>query len=399
VKPASIRRAGLGRWTGRLAVALAGLATAGGLLAAAAQETAWRLPSWVPPPVAPADNPLTPEKAELGRHLFHDPRLSADASMSCASCHEPSRAFTDGRSRSAGVTGEVGSHSAMSLANVAYLPVLNWSNPLLTSLEVQSLIPLFGEHPVEMGMGGREAELFDRLRSDPTYRRLFARAFPDEARQGAHALFSLSTLTRALASFQRTLLSFDSPYDRYRYGGEPDAISPAARRGEALFFGEKLECYHCHGGFNFTDNLKHARTPFAEVGFHNTGLYNVDGRGSYPSEAPGIVEATGEPRDAGRFRTPTLRNVAVTAPYMHDGSIATLSDVLREHYARAGRSAHLGQGVNPLRSELVAGFEITDDEVADVVAFLESLTDQRFLNDPRFSDPWPPRAARAATRQ
>lgn len=387
-----------GRWLSRLAVGLVALVTAGGLLAAAAQDTVWQLPSWVPPPVTPADNPVTADKAELGRHLFHDPRLSADGSMSCASCHEPSRAFTDGRRVSTGVTGEAGSRSAMSLTNVAYLPVLNWSNPLLTSLEVQALIPLFGEHPVEMGMAGREVELFARLQSDPTYRRLFARAFPDEAGKGTQALFSLSTLTRALASFQRTLLSFDSPYDRYRYGGDSGAIGEAARRGEALFFGEKLECYHCHGGFNFTDNLKHSRTPFAEVGFHNTGLYNVDGRGGYPAEAPGIVEATGDARDAGRFRTPTLRNVTVTAPYMHDGSIATLADVLRQHYARAGRSVHLGQGGNPLRSELVAGFEITEEEIADVVAFLESLTDERFLNDPRFSDPWHAQTAHAPMR-
>lgn len=390
-------RKGPGRWLGRLLGLAVSLASAGGLITAAAQDAGWHLPAWVPPPVAPADNPTTPEKAALGRHLFHDGRLSADGSMSCATCHEQSRAFTDGRRFAPGVTGEAGSRSAMSLANVAYLPVLNWSNPLLTSLEVQALIPLFGEHPVEMGMAGREAELFARLQSDPVYRRLFARAFPDEAKQGPQALFSLATLTRALASFQRTLLSFDSPYDRYRYGGDAGAISASARRGEALFFGEKLECYHCHGGFNFTDNLKHARTPFAEVGFHNTGLYNVDGRGSYPPEAPGIVEATGDPRDAGRFRTPTLRNVAVTAPYMHDGSIATLADVLRQHYARAGRAVHLGQPLSPLRSELVAGFEITEDEIADVVAFLESLTDERFLSDPRFSDPWRSRPEAAAT--
>jgi cytochrome c peroxidase len=367
------------------------------LLAAAAPGRSGGLPAWVPAPVVPADNPMTPAKITLGRHLFHDRRLSVDGTMACATCHEQARAFTDGKAVSEGVTGQSGSRSAMSLANVAYLPVLTWQNPQLTSLEVQALIPLFGEHPVEMGMAGRERELFDRLRADPVYQKLFAAAFPAEAGQGDEALYSLSTLTKALASFQRSLTSFDSPYDRYRYGGQKQALGAAARRGEDLFFGEKLECYHCHGGFNFTDNLKHARLPFPEVGFHNTGLYNEDGRGTYPASAPGIVEFTGEPRDAGRFRTPTLRNIAVTAPYMHDGSIATLAEVLRHHYARAGRSVQRGQGANPLRSELIAGFAISEAEIADLVAFLESLTDERFLTDQAHGNPWPQHPASASS--
>ncbi len=373
----------------RTAAVAALLAASALLLGAAAPAWHWPLPAWVPPPAVPADNPMTPAKVELGRHLFHDTRLSRDGSMSCASCHEQARAFTDGQAVSKGVTGELSTRSAMSLANVAYLPVLTWQNPQLTSLEVQALIPLFGEHPVEMGMAGRERQLFALFAADPVYRKLFAQAFPAEAGQGDAALYSLSTLTKALASFQRSLLSFDSPYDRYRYGGQKNALSAEARRGEELFFGEKLECYHCHGGFNFTDNLKHARTPFAELGFHNTGLYNEDGQGAYPKAAPGIVEFTGEPRDAGRFRTPSLRNVAVTAPYMHDGSIATLHEVLRTHYARAGRAVHLGRAANPLRSEFIAGFEISEAEIADVVAFLESLTDERFLRNAAHGDPWP----------
>jgi cytochrome c peroxidase len=368
------------------------------LMGAAEPAWQWPLPAWVPPPAVPADNPMSVAKVELGRHLFHDSRLSANGTMSCASCHDQARAFTDGLAVSTGVTGEVGTRSAMSLANVAYLPVLTWQNPQLTSLEVQGLIPLFGEHPVEMGMAGREQQLFAMLKGDARYPRLFAQAFPAQARQGDAALYSLSTLTKALASYQRSLLSFDSPYDRYRYGGQNTAISEAAKRGEELFFGEKLECYHCHGGFNFTDNLKHARTPFPEIGFHNTGLYNEDGRGAYPKASPGIVEFTGEPRDAGRFRTPSLRNVAVTAPYMHDGSIPTLQEVLRTHYARAGHAVHAGRAANPLRSEFIAGFEITEAEIADVVAFLESLTDERFLRNPAHRSPWPsePRRVSAA---
>ncbi len=371
-----------------LAAALVIASSVGVAYAVSIKDYEWGLPDWVPLPVVPPDNPMTNEKVELGRHLFYDKRLSADNTMSCATCHQQDKAFTDGKRLSKGITGQEAKRSAMSLANVAYLPVLTWSNPLLTSLEVQALIPLFGEHPVEMGLAGKEAVLFEWLKADPIYRRLFKEAFPEESKIGDEALYSLSTVTKALASFQRRLISVGSPYDRYRYGGEWSAISPAAKRGEALFFGEKMECYHCHGGFNFTDNIKHSRMPFPELGFHNTGLYNTDGKGGYPEGQAGIEEFTGVPADMGKFRTPTLRNIAKTAPYMHDGSIPDLASAIRSHYAKAGRSASSAGGANPLRSEFIVGFDITDAEVRDLTAFLESLTDQRFLSDRRLSNPW-----------
>jgi cytochrome c peroxidase len=376
------------RWPLSLTAAVLGLALLTGF---SWNRFNWSLPSWVPEPSVPEDNPMSAAKVELGRHLFYDRRLSADQTMSCASCHQQDKAFTDGLALSKGVTGEKSARSAMSLANVAYLPVLTWANPQLSSLEVQSLIPLFGEHPVEMGMAGKEQELFSRLRSDATYQRLFTQAFPKDAREGAESLYSLSTLTKALASFQRSLLSFDSPYDRYKYGGQKTAMSTAALRGEALFFGEKMECYHCHGGFNFTDNIRHSKLPLSERGFHNTGLFNKDGRGAYPQNNPGIREFTGDPGDEGKFRTPSLRNVALTAPYMHDGSIATLEQVIREHYALAGKAASGPNGASPIRSSLIAGFEVTDQEVKDLTAFLQSLTDQSFIRNPKHADPWPKR--------
>jgi cytochrome c peroxidase len=272
----------------------------------------------------------------------------------------------------------------MMLANVAYLPVLTWANPNLRKLEVQLLVPLFGERPIELGMGGREQELFARLRADPTYRHLFRAAFP-----GRGGKVDLSSLSKALAAFERTLLSFDSPYDHYRYGGETGAISDSAKRGEALFFGERLECSHCHGGFNFTDNIQHARLRFPEIGFHNTGLYNLDGHGAYPPDNPGIREVTGDPDDEGKFRTPSLRNIAVSAPYMHDGSIDRLEDVILNHYAVKGLAAHGGAEPSPLRDQFIEGFDITPAELSDLVAFLDSLTDTHFLTDPRFANPWP----------
>ncbi len=354
-------------------------------MAPAQASFTWDLPGWAPEPAVPADNPMSAAKVELGRHLFYDERLSSNLTLSCASCHLQSKAFTDGRARSPGVDASLGVRNAMMLANVAYLPVLTWANPNLRKLETQLLVPMFGEHPIELGMAGREQELFARLRADATYERLFQEAYPET--QGR---IDLASISKALASFERTLLSFDSPYDRYKHGGDERAISASAKRGEDLFFGERLECWHCHGGLNFTDNVQHARLRFPEVGFHNTGLYNLDGKGAYPSDNPGIREVTEDPDDEGKFRTPSLRNVAVSAPYMHDGSIGSLEQVIREHYAVKGRAVHLGAEPNPLRDQLIEGFEISPAELKDVIAFLNSLTDEHFLKDPRFSNPWPP---------
>ena len=234
------------------------------------------VPRWVPPALEPSDNPTTSAKVELGRHLFYDKRLSAEKTMACATCHQQERAFTDGKRVAVGSTGQLSRRNSMSLANVAYFPTLTWGNPQISSLEAQALIPIFGEHPVEMGMVGKEKMLFERLKSDPTYQKLFPEAFPEEARTSETELYSLSTVTKALAAFERILLSFNSPYDRYKYGGQQGALSRAAKRGEALFFSEKLECHHCHGSFLLTDNIKHRRLAFIEKGFHNTGLYNED---------------------------------------------------------------------------------------------------------------------------
>lgn len=354
----------------------------------AANVYEWQLPNWIPKPIVPQDNPMSEEKVELGRHLFYDKRLSKDESIACSSCHIQKKAFTDGQAFSRGVNKKFGVRSAMSLTNVAYLPVFTWSNPQIATLEVQSLIPLFGEHPVEMGMSGQEEILFQRLKKDKVYQKLFKRAFPDEFKEGEGALYSLSTITKALASFERTLLSFNSPYDQYKYGGNVKAIAESAKRGERLFFGERMECYHCHGGFNFTDTVSHTRLPFPEKGFHNTGLYNLDGKGAYPFNNIGIAEFTGDSSDMGKFKTPTLRNIALTAPYMHDGSIKTIKDVLKKHYAQAGFASQSPKGISPLRHELITGFYLEDQDVSDLASFLNSLTDESFIDNPKYSNPW-----------
>jgi cytochrome c peroxidase len=224
------------------------------------------------------------------------------------------------------------------------------------------------------------------LRQDQTYPRLFAAAFGADERA-----INLSNLTKALASFERSLISFNSPYDRYRFGGEPNAISAAAKRGERLFHSERLECFHCHGGFNFSDSIQHERLAFTESAFHNTGLYNLDGKGAYPANNQGVYEFTGKAADMGRFKAPTLRNIVLTAPYMHDGSIATLVEVL-DHYRVGGRTITKGiyAGIgrkNPYKSHFISGFELSSQEKMDLLAFLHSLTDRSFVTNPAFSDP------------
>lgn len=342
------------------------------------------LPAHFPLPEVPADNPLTAEKAELGRHLFYDVRLSTTGAMSCATCHVQSKGFTDGLAHAVGATGDVHPRSSMGLTNIAYAARLAWANPLLDQLEHQALMPMFGESPVEMGLAGKEERILAMIEADPTYQRLLPAAWPD-------GQVSLERIVQAIASFERTLISSHSPYDRFIEGDE-QALNASERRGLELFMSEKLECFHCHGGFNFSDNLTHQGQGTGVVTFHNTGLYNLDPKGAYPVNNQGIFDISGDPSDMGRFKAPTLRNIAVTAPYMHDGSIATLEEVV-DHYANGGRlitsGPNAGDGSqNPLKSEFVAGFIISDDEKQDLVAFLNALTDDDFLNDERFANPW-----------
>ena len=347
----------------------------------------WGLPEGYPRPLVPLDNPMSAEKVELGRFLFYDVRLSGNQTQSCGSCHVQADAFTDLMPVSTGSTGEMTGRGSMSLTNVAYLPVLTWANPALTSLEDQALVPMFGEVPVELGLSGMEEELVRRLAADERYPAMFRAAFPDDPDP-----ISVPNVVRAIASFERTLISHDSPYDRYAYGGDRTALSPSALRGLDLFFSERLECFHCHGGFNFTDTATHEGMTIREVAFHNTGLYNIDGRGGYPDTNTGLYAHTGDRRDMGAFRAPTLRNIAMTPPYMHDGSIATLDEVL-DHYAAGGRTIESGPNAgvgsdSPLKNIFLHGFELSAEERADVLAFLESLTDETFLSDPRFADPF-----------
>jgi len=309
----------------------------------------WRLPRSLTPPPVPADNPMNAAKVELGRRLFYDADLSIDGTMSCATCHEQRRGFTDGNTTHGGVSGEPGHRNVMALANVAYLSPLTFSDPRARTLEEQSAIPLYGRHPVEMGMGDHADLLPKRLGASACYRRLFAKAFPENAGK-----IDTASVAKALAAFERTLLSFRSPYDRYREG-DRNALSPSARQGMLIFFGSS-GCSACHNGPAFND-----------------GHYHHEEVGERGDE--GMAEVTGNPEDKGFFRTAGLRNVALSAPYMHGGRAPTLIAAIDWHNSAGLTSSPVDPG-----------------EKADVVAFLQSLTDQSFVTDKHLSLP-PPCAA------
>lgn len=346
----------------------------------------WQLPPGFPPPTVPADNPMSIEKVDLGRRLFYDRRLSGNQTASCASCHRPELAFTDGRARAVGSTGEEHPRSAMSLVNVAYSPTFNWADPALTELEEQIEVPMFNRDPVELGLAGREREVEERLRADPHTRRRFREAFP-----GSHRPVTLANASKAIASFVRTILSADSAWDRYVFYDDSEALSTAAKRGMELFFSERTHCSECHraplfsGGMRVTGGMSAADRDRERVRarFHNTGLDDLDGEGAYPDDNQGLIQHTGEASDMGRFKAPTLRNVDLTAPYMHDGSIETLEEVI-DFYAAGGR----GRGRdNPYKDPLISGFEISKSENADLVEFLKALTDCSVTENPAFGPP------------
>lgn len=352
----------------------------------------WQIPAPFPKPYVPADNPMNNAKVELGRRLFYDTRLSVNGKQSCASCHKQEHAFTDGLARAVGTTGETHPRGSMSLANVAYNPRLTWANPLQRNLEDQALVPMLGKDPIELGLGGHENEVLRTIERDTLYQRFFAEAFRGSAVQAADQ-YSMQSVVRAIAAFERTMVSMNSPYDRYRYGGDTNAISASAKRGEVFFFsGQRGGCFQCHGGWNFNGNVRFQGRTDVQSEFFNTGLYNIAGPLSYPAANTGVHQTTKLAQDVGKFRVPTLRNIGVTAPYMHDGSMTSLEEVV-EHYAAGGRIVEVGPNKgdgrkNPNKSRNVRPFQMSQQDKDDLINFLETLTDSTFLTNPALSDPW-----------
>lgn len=368
-------------------------------MATATPTWSWQADAQLPPdfpvPDVPADNPMSRAKVALGRHLFYDKQLSGNGSTACASCHFQHLAFTDGRALPRGSTGETVVRNAQGLGNVAFHSTLTWANPLLTTLERQMETPLFGAHPVEMGLNSRNQDrILARFRRDAGrvgYPAMFAAAFPDAP---AAQRVSVAHIIQAISAFERTLLSGDSRYDRYQRGQA--TFSPAEERGLKLFHSDSAQCAQCHSGFNFSDQTRHAGSPAARHDkpplFHNTGLYNLDGRGAFPADNRGVYETSLVSSDMGRFRAPSLRNVAVTAPYMHDGSQPTLQAVL-DHYANGGSLTPSGPlagdgRASPLKDPRLNLIRLSEQDKADLIAFLNTLTDEGFLRNPRLSDPF-----------
>lgn len=344
----------------------------------------WRLPEGFPLPRVPVDNPMTSEKVELGRLLFYDARLSRDGKISCATCHQPENAFTDGRGQAVGIGGNIHPRSAMSLANVAYNGTLGWDDPNLTRLEDQILVPLYNTDPPEMGVADHEKEVLARFQKDPLMGRHFRSAFPEDP-----SPITLRNIIYALASFERTLISGNSAYDRWAYEGKTGGLDEVQRAGARLFFSKRLGCFRCHAGFNFSGPVQYEGSESPQARFHNTGLYDEDGQGAYPEPNTGLHRHTGNSVDMGKFRAPTLRNIALTAPYMHDGSIPDLEAVL-DHYAVGGRHRlrrpRDGNGiVEAATDRLMTGFELSQDEARQLIAFLHALTDETFVRESKQS--------------
>lgn len=293
-------------------------------------------PVGFPQPTIPADNKPTKARVALGKMLFFDPILSRDSSLSCASCHLTDKKFSDGNIVSIGIAGRTGIRNAPSLLNVAYLPVMFWDGGV-PNLEQQVLAPI--ENPNEMDFS--VPEVIIRLLRNEKYNSLFLEAYGRQP--------DIYSFTRAIACFERTLFTGITPYDDYVYNKNENALNASELRGMDIFFGERGECFHCHGSYNFTDHS-----------FANNGLYEF-----YADS--GRARITLSPSDVGKFKVPSLRNIAQTAPYMHDGTKATLEEVI-EHYDSGGKY-HIN------KSPILKPLHLTAQEKQDLIAFLHALSD------------------------
>lgn len=302
-----------------------------------------QLPDHFPEIPVPADNPLSVDAVELGRLLFHDTRLSRDGLVSCATCHLQHLAFSDGQALSTGIEGRTGLRNAPSLANVAYAPRL-FADGGVPSLELQVLAPIADVNEMDHNI----LLAAEELDQDPVLHQLAMSAF----QQG----LTPYTITRALASFERTLVSTDSKYDQYLSGTM--SLSEDEMEGMALFMSDELKCASCHSG-----------ALFSNFDYVNIGLY------SEYTDA-GRERITLNQEDLGKFKTPSLRNVALTAPYMHDGSMESLEEVI-DFFASGGEN-HIN------KDPRIAGFQLSDEDKNKLIAFLHALSDETLLQNPSY---------------
>jgi cytochrome c peroxidase len=298
-------------------------------------------------PEIPSNNPLTAEKIALGKQLFFDPVLSLDSSISCASCHKPAFAFSDNVAFSSGVESRPGFRNAPSLANVAYVPIMLRDGGF-PSLETQVMVPVQDHNEMAFNM----LELAQRLQHDTYYNAAFNRVFGRDVDAG--------DIAKAIAAFERTLLSGDAKYDKVMRKEAGYTFTPSEQAGYNLFFhDERLQCKSCHGGFTFTNS-----------DFYNNGLYE-----QYVTDE-GRARITGLSEDVGKFKVPTLRNISLTAPYMHDGSMPTLDAVITFYIS--GGNEHMN------KSDLIKPISLSDEEKQNLIAFLHTLTDDTFITNPEW---------------
>lgn len=293
-------------------------------------------------PQIPADNPLTAEKVALGKQLYFDTRLSKNRTVACVSCHNPRLGFADGMAVSTGINGQKGGRSAPTIINRVFSQEQFWDGRAAT-LEEQAKGPI--ANPIEMGFTHELAA--ERIGSIDGYRKQFKVTFGTEK-------VSIDRIAKAIAAYERTIMSGNAPYDQYQ-AGDSTAMSPSAVRGMELFMGQ-ARCASCHAGPNFTDEL-----------YHNIGI-----GADKTNPDPGRFAVTNQQRNQGAFKTPTLRDIALTAPYFHDGSAQTLMEVV-DYYNEGGTAA---EHLDPLMTPL----DLNEQEEKDLVAFMESLTGEISLN-------------------
>jgi cytochrome c peroxidase len=310
-----------------------------------AKSSTIKVPLGLPPLPVPSDNPLTPEKIALGRRLYYDPLLSVDKSVACASCHHPDYGFSDGKPVSNGFQQKTGTRNSPTVFNSAYFETQFWDGRA-PSLEKQAEGPV--QNPVEMAHTLKGVE--DRLNADPSYRDEFTKVF-------GSGRITYDMVSKAIASFERTVISANSPFDRWKYGHDERAVSASVKRGFLVFTSpQKGNCAACHlvgkDYALFTDNK-----------FHNIGV----GANMERIKDEGRFIVTKDQTHRGAFKTPSLRNIALTAPYMHDGSMKNLKDVVDYYIGGANSNAQLDKNIHVL--DFLSG-----QERSDLLAFLRSLT-------------------------
>lgn len=317
---------------------------------------------------------------KLGQYLFFDTNLSLNNTKSCASCHNPAFAFTDGYRLSVTAFGESTLHNAPSLINVSKLKAFDWANPTIAHLEKQMLRPLFGTQPIELGTDKKLVELKKYFKDTEPYKTLMSNEIDN-----IDTVKIEKVIVESISAYLKTLNSSNSKFDKYKSG--KSKFNSSEKHGMDLFFSSKLGCSNCHALPNFTLSDKTNQNIY-----FNTGLYNVKNQNKYPDNDNGIIQFSNNLEDDGKFKIPSLRNVRVTAPYMHDGSVATLAEVI-EIYAVGGRNISTGvyQGdgrKNKLKSKILKGFKINYQDKIDLLNFLNTLTDSTIFINPKFQNPF-----------